>query len=710
MTDYLSLLPPFLQEYVYEHKWKDFRQIQKEAFDVLFNSDYHLLITSGTSSGKTEAAMFPVISHLYRSDPKSIGALYVGPLKSLINDQHERLLNLLKKADIKVTPWHGDITASVKKSAITNPSGILQITPESLQTILMNRPSDARRMFKDLKFIVIDEVHAFMNSDRGLQLLCEIEDIERICGCRPVRIGLSATLSDVSVAGRWLKGNSDRPVCNVNYNSSTDYELTIFYDQLYMTEPQRSESLAEMYEHIHHLSAHSNCIVFANSRNAVESTSAALKALAERDHLNKKVLAHHGSLGQELRHTAEQELKTDVPTTVVATSTLELGIDVGDLDLVIHINSPYSCSSFVQKFGRSGRREGQHPIMRIVSNNEHDKNLFGINTDLITSIAIAESYFKDRWVEPICYSKMPFGLLYQQTISYLKRSLGVTFRQMVDNVLNMYPFRNISVDDYAELVSHLISKGHIEVTMDHKYIVGRSGEMNANSVGFVTIFQSPVEFVVKQGKTIIGTVQELPQKGDLLQLASCSWRVIRVDNSKKSVEVEMVKDDALTIWHSGVSDMHTHIMEMSKKVLCSNEQYDYLDDSASKALEHSRYIAGISHLSRTFVSDDDGFFIFPWLGTIQFETLVKVLKAMNVKIVSIVPPYYLKVRGIEPEKLVERIESFKEDVDPLSLVYDKDVRFSGPNWKKYDENIPKSLLKKAFAADRIDLSFELGLD
>ena len=172
MTDYFSGLPPFLKEYIHTSRWTEFRDIQLRAFEVMFGSDSHLLLSSGTSSGKTEAAMFPVIASLHEDPPKGIGALYISPLKALIDDQFGRLTLVLRDSDIQLTSWHGESEVGMKERLRKEPSGILQITPESLQGLVYGDPEETRRLFGDLRFVIIDEVHAFMDSDRGIQLLC----------------------------------------------------------------------------------------------------------------------------------------------------------------------------------------------------------------------------------------------------------------------------------------------------------------------------------------------------------------------------------------------------------------------------------------------------------------------------------------------------------------------------------------------------------
>ena len=203
-------LAPFIQEFIYKNEWKALRGVQVAACEAIFDTDCHLLLAASTASGKTEAAFFPILTELWADPPASVGALYIGPLKALINDQFQRLEALCEEGDIPVWKRHGDVSQTHKERMFKNPRGVLQITPESLEALLLHRHGDLVRLFGELRYVVIDEVHALMRADRGGQVLCLLERLERMAGCRPRRVGLSATIGDLEAAGRWLAGNSGR--------------------------------------------------------------------------------------------------------------------------------------------------------------------------------------------------------------------------------------------------------------------------------------------------------------------------------------------------------------------------------------------------------------------------------------------------------------------------------------------------------------------
>ena len=189
---------PFVQDYIYRNGWESLRAIQVAAADAIFNTDENVLLTASTASGKTEAAFFPIITLFSEDPPSSIGCIYIGPLKALINDQFQRLNDLCEEADIPVWHWHGDVAQSHKERLMKHPSGILQITPESLEALLLHKHAAIPKLFHDLRFVVIDEVHSLLRGDRGGQTLCLIERLSRLAGVKPRRIGLSATIGDFS--------------------------------------------------------------------------------------------------------------------------------------------------------------------------------------------------------------------------------------------------------------------------------------------------------------------------------------------------------------------------------------------------------------------------------------------------------------------------------------------------------------------------------
>lgn len=231
---------PFVQDFIYNHNWENLRSIQVAAADAIFNTDENVLLTASTASGKTEAAFFPILTELWENPPASVGAIYIGPLKALINDQFYRLGDLCEEADIPVWHWHGDVSASHKAKMLKHPSGILQITPESLEALLMHKHAAVPRLFCDLRYVVIDEVHSLLRGDRGGQTLCLIERLGRMAGVNPRRIGLSATIGDPERTGAFLASGTGRG-CIIPRFEEPRRVWRLSMEHFYITGPQATE-------------------------------------------------------------------------------------------------------------------------------------------------------------------------------------------------------------------------------------------------------------------------------------------------------------------------------------------------------------------------------------------------------------------------------------------------------------------------------------
>lgn len=332
----------FIQEYIYRKGWDDLRDVQKDACSAILDSNDHVIIASGTASGKTEAAFFPVLTMLEKDMPASVGVLYIGPLKALINDQFQRLGGLLKEQDIPVWPWHGDISQYQKEKAIKKPRGILQITPESLESLIMKNASIVKKLFSDLRFVIIDEIHAFMGEDRGLQLICLLTRLERLTGCSPRRIGLSATLHDYRSAKQFLAAGTNRKVNVVGLHHRSRKLSLAVQTYVHSNDPKEDAQIQReqqrfLYNHCHK----QKCIIFTNSRKDAELVVYQMKEMAAKRDEPDVFYAHHGSISTALRKDAEQALRNnDGPTVAAATLSLELGIDIGELDMTVQIGAP----------------------------------------------------------------------------------------------------------------------------------------------------------------------------------------------------------------------------------------------------------------------------------------------------------------------------------------------------------------------------------
>jgi ATP-dependent Lhr-like helicase len=407
MESSFSRLAPFIREFIYEKKWKILRDIQEDTIREVLDGSSHILIAAGTASGKTEAAFFPIISLLSQNPPRSVGALYIGPLKALINDQAERLSGLMELSGLPLWRWHGDVSGNHKKKLLESPSGILQITPESLEALLLRSPRRVPSLFKNLSFVIIDEVHAFMGSERGEQILCQLDRIETAALCRPRRIGLSATLGNYDEARAWLSrgsGGLDGGRAGIENTVLVREEknhrtVSIALDYFSRAAGEEGAYYNALYSQVRG----KRSIIFTNSRLEAENTIASLGELSRKNRGEDRFFIHHGSVSAALRGETEKELREgEGPVTAAATATLELGIDIGRLDRVIQIGAPLSVSAFVQRLGRSGRRQGKAEIY-FTSLEDANRSVpapaENLPWPLLKTIAIIELYLKEKWIE-----------------------------------------------------------------------------------------------------------------------------------------------------------------------------------------------------------------------------------------------------------------------------------------------------------------------
>ncbi|MGI8503191.1 MAG: DEAD/DEAH box helicase [Hassallia sp.] len=720
-----SRLAPFIQEYIYHHNWTELRQVQIAACKVIFDTDAHLLVAAGTASGKTEAAFLPILTLLYENPPQTIGALYIGPIKALINDQFARLNDLLKEADIPVCHWHGDVSQSRKKQLLKNPKGILQITPESLESLLINRNNDLMRLFGDLRFVIIDEIHAFMGSERGCQILCQLSRLQSLMRTQPRRIGLSATLGDYSMAEEWLRSGTDKLVITPEIEGGKR-QIKLGLEHFYVgdgelretnrRDAEEAEGRGERdgggyEEYVFNLSKSWKCLIFANNKRQTESIIASLREIAVNEGLPDIYHVHHGSISASLRQAAENAMReVDKLAVTAATLTLEVGVDIGHLERVIQLESPPSVASFLQRLGRSGRR-GATADMRFVCTEEtlSEASLEEqIPWQLLQCIAIIQLYLEERWIEPIKPIKYPLSLLYHQTMSILAATGEVSPAALAKQVLSLPSFAAIALEDFRLLLRYLIDINHVQLTEEKKLIIGLAGEKVVRKFQFYAVFADNEEYVVKQATTEIGSIVMPPPIGNQFALAGKAWEVLEVDFRQKVVLVKQVEGKASTFWRGGSANIHTRILQRMRQVLQEDIEYSYLQKNALKRLQEVREVARNSGLDKQNIIflEKNKCCIFPWMGTVAYRTLERLLnsccrESLDIKSIGGVNPYFLTIKlGKDIKHLYNEIVSLCEQrIAAEDLLADAEA----PEIQKYDRFIPHSILRKAFASDYLDM-------
>jgi ATP-dependent Lhr-like helicase len=721
--DMFSRLAPFIQDFIYQSKWEELRGIQVAACEVIFDSDDNLLLSSGTASGKTEAAFLPVLTDLYNNPSRSIGIMYISPLKALINDQFKRLDQLLIDSHIPVTKWHGDASLTKKNKLIKNPEGIIQITPESLESLITNKRGACLSMFSDLRYVIIDEVHYFMRDVRGIQLLCVLERLKKLTGVNPRRIGLSATLGDVTLAKNWLNTGTGRncaaPIADegrkriglhierfVNYTDNRDLENNGAGDNTISTGGDIGDR--EHYEYLFRRTLDKKTIIFTNSREETEYVIANLKEIARKNKAPDVYRVHHGNVSALIRETTEDEMKSaDEKIVTGATVTLELGIDIGSLDQAVQIGTPYNVSSFAQRLGRCGRR-GQIPqilftFVESIKINSAD-TLGPINWDFIRTIAIIQLYLKDHWIEPIPPLSHPYNLLYHQTMSHLKSNGEMTPAALAQDMLSLGCFSSISQEDYKQILSYLIHIEQLQKTENGGLIIGREGEKIVNSHKFLSVFLAPEYLLVKDENRTIGTVDKVYPVGTRFALAGLTWETVDVNIKSKVIFVKRVPGISVVDWDIDfVNELHTVLVRKIRSILLTDEVYPYLSERCKERLAEIRYITRNSGILKNLVTalSDKKYAVFPWVGTRQLTTLSYALRYRGIKSKLPWPTcVYLEVIFDGTKEELENIihDILQSELNIYDLPLPEKVQIEG----KYNEFIPLNLLRKQFIEDYLD--------
>jgi len=721
---------PFIRDYIYRSGWQMLRGVQNAAGEAIFGTDDNVLLTASTASGKTEAAFFPILTLLDENPPHSVGALYIAPLKALINDQFGRLEELCAEAGIAVTKWHGDASQSRKRRLLKKPSGILQITPESLEALLINRHMEIPSLFGDLRFIVIDEVHSLLRGDRGMQTFCLIERLCALARCRPRRVGLSATIGSPEAAGRFLAAGSGRgtviPKCE---GGKEVWRLSM--EHFFNTAPQAGEGegaasgapapeaptdtapaaadpgIGYIFEH----TRGKKCLVFTNSREECEAVCQILRQYCEAKHEPERFLIHHGNLSASYRESAEEEMKDDGSLlSVCATATLELGIDIGRLERAFQIDAPFTVSGFLQRMGRTGRR-GNPAEMWFVMREEHPEPRAMlpelIPWHLAQGIALVQLYTEERFVEPPRTHRLPYSLLYHQTMSTLASCGEMTPGELASRVLTLGCFHRVSADDYRTLLLHLLALDHIQRTENGGLIVGLAGERIVNSYRFYAVFQENVEYAVRTGSEELGTIVKPPPVGDKIAIAGRVWVVEDVDHKKREVLCTLVKGSIPAYFGDCAGDIHTRVLERMYGVLSEQTLYPYLMPHAAARLREARHsFRGAGMAARPLVCLGEKMWaLFPWLGSYAFLALERFLKLRCAKRLGLQGlnasrPYYMQFTMDADEAAFYAVtaEEAAKAFSPLELLYPRE----NPVFEKYDVYVPEELVRKGFALGVLD--------
>jgi ATP-dependent Lhr-like helicase len=637
-----ELLDEGVQRWIHRSGWQQLRPIQERAIRTIHADGADVIVAAPTAAGKTEAAFLPICSDLAANPvEQGLGAIYVSPLKALINDQLRRLQPLCESVDVPVRPWHGDVPAKTKLEVREKPEGILLITPESLESIFVNHGTSAARLYSSLRYVVIDELHAFIGSERGRQLQALLHRIELAKRQRVVRVGLSATLGDMSTATEFMRPGEGTNVELIEFDR--DHRELLVQLRGYLAHAPRTEEPAagldaeledlvggdrlQIADHLYGRLRGQDNLVFANKRSSVEQFADLLGRRSERERVPNEFFPHHGNLSKNLREEVEQRLRErSRPTTAICTSTLELGIDVGSVSCVGQIDPPFSAAALRQRLGRCGRRPEDPSVLRMyVSEEELEPGAWpgdALREGLVQSIAVVEALI-DAWFEPPVGGALHLSTLVQQVLSVIAQHGGAKADQIWQALCDSGPF-DLDQQAFAKLLRGLAERGVIQQTEDGDLILAPLGERIVGHFNFYSAFLSPEEYrLLADGEEIGSLPISSPLTEDsFLIFAGRRWKVLEVDNERKVIVVAAAKGGRVPQFNGKGGGIHDGIRRRMRKIYESDVEPEFLDSEAKKLLaEGRRAFAELRLTERQIVPAGGGSAFFPWAGDRVISTI-----------------------------------------------------------------------------------------
>lgn len=627
-------LHPLVQRWVYGRGWAELRDIQEQAVQPILAAE-DVIIAAPTAAGKTEAAYLPLCSSIVAEDTAGIHVLHISPLKALINDQYQRLEELCASLDITVHKWHGDVAQGKKRALVRDPDGILLITPESLEALFVHRGQQLPRLFACLRYVVVDELHVFLDSERGQQLQSLLHRLELLLRRRVPRIGLSATLGDMRIAGEYLRpvgGTSPRLIVGESDGKELRLIVRAYLDRLPIaggepedTPPASCEAIAE---HLFERLRGTNNLIFANSRSRVELYADLLRGMSEQARVPNEFGAHHGNLSRDIREETEERLKEgELPFSVVCTNTLELGIDIGSVESIAQIGSPPSVASLRQRLGRSGRAADKPAVLRLlVQERELDPRMTpqdAIRAHLVQCIAIINLLLQG-WCEPPSGQALHLSTLVQQVLSVLAQLSAANAKSLWEALCWRGPFGRVDQGVFVRLLKSMGTHELISQEADGMLMLGAKGERLVNHYSFYSAFVTPEEYRLISGTRTLGTLPiEYPiTEGMYIIFAGLRWLVMSVDAEGKVIEVVPAMAGKVPIFPGSGGLIHDRVRQEMLAVYHTDDAPTFLDATARDLLGQGRQSFRQLGLDKSpIIADGQDALLFCWMGDRVMNTL-----------------------------------------------------------------------------------------
>jgi ATP-dependent helicase Lhr and Lhr-like helicase len=554
---------------VHRLRWRELRAVQEDTVRAV-RQGKNCIVLAPTAGGKTEASMFGVLDGLLRAGSTGLGALYLSPLRALLNNQEPRLNQLTEMVGLSAFKWHGDVSASDKAKFVQSPRSLLMTTPESLEVILMTQRYDQQALLKNLRYVIIDEIHGFAGDDRGDHLLTLLERLTAYSDHDFQRIGLSATVGNPGDLVSWIQGSSQRGGEVVDPGGPRQKKIIDILPLPEGFDPARTAAV---------LARGKKSLLFADSRAKVEQ----MKDGLERSGI--RAFPHHGSLSRSLREESEEAFRSGSNCSIVCTSTMELGLDVGDLDIVLQLGAPSTVSAFLQRLGRTGRRPGTVARMTFMCDKPEN---FLIACSLV-SLAIK------RWVEPVELIEASYPVFVHQILAAILRQGGATEKTLLKGFGEPYCFSKITLDERKEILREL-SEQEVILSVDSLYQLGPEGERRfgrSNFMSLYSVFDTPSILTVRtESHRKIGELESwfVQSQDDSLcfLLGGKAWQAVRVDWERRVLVVKPASKGAVPTWMGQPTLLSSEICQEVKALLLSQEDPVFLGDRGLRYLRGLR--------------------------------------------------------------------------------------------------------------------------
>lgn len=693
-----SLLDEKVQKWVWRQGWSSLKDIQENSIPIVLSQDNDVIISAATAGGKTEAAFLPILTSILQ-DRVSFGyqVLYISPLKALINDQYRRLADMTADMGIDVIPWHGDIDVSRKNRSLKNPNGIVIITPESLESFLINRTKYTTSAFSALKYIVIDELHSFIGKERGKQLQSLLSRIEHIANRHIPRIAMSATFSDYETVKSFLREDEALP-CSIPPQGESNHEIKLLV-KTYI--PTKEKSVVEdISKELFARLRGSNNLVFANSRHETEEYAVKLSDMSDENDVPNEFRVHHGSLSKIERETVEHELQQGIhPLTAICTSTMELGVDIGKVKSIAQIGSATSVSGLRQRLGRSGRRN-EPSILRVLSTETGEGILFDLKANLVQNIAVIELLKEHKYETPNINS-YHLSTLIQQLLSVIAQFGGFYPKEGWQFLCTKGAFKNVTPTMFLSLLKALGDKDVVSQLDNGQIIIGKEGEKLLKKPDFYVAFQSPKDYSVinKYNSKRLGTIQYLPPKDVQIVLAGRRWIVVGINEHGQTIYVSQVKSGGKAFFGGEGAEIDKIIVEKMRDIYLSNDSYPYLDirTEANKYLEQARLCFNNNELSsHSFLQYGNRDLFFTWGGWKINRTISLMAQLYLDKKCGFSALFIDNITSDDIKRIIDKGKPSEDDLVKLESRARKECQ-------KYDYLLPDDLLDKEYARTYLDI-------